>query len=181
MPPDERKQQMKAQPATRHSPKARWMVTGSVLVVLPVLALLVARPWIAGYAVQRAAGVLRDGAGCELSAGRADFALTSLTFTLQDVKLMCRPAPEPPLVVADRLSVNLAMAAMAGALAFDRIELVNPKVSWNAVSGNARTGEPRTGPLPEFNVGHIEVVGLDASRDDLIVRSSVGPRAVGVT
>ena len=150
------------QRTTRRSARARWLARGSVLVLLSVLAILVARPWIAGYALHRAAGMLRDRADCELSAGHVEVVLTSLTIRLQDVRLACRAAPEPPLMVADRVNLDLAMATMGRGLAFDRIELINPKVSWNAVSGNTRTGEPRAGPLPVFNVGHLEVVGLDA-------------------
>jgi outer membrane protein insertion porin family len=138
------------------------MASGGVLVLLLILAIFLARPWTADYALQRAAAMLLDRFDYELTAGRVEFALTSLAFTLHDVKLVRRAAPDPALVVADRVSVDLARAAIGGELVFDRIQLVNPKVSWTAAPGAARDREPPAGPPPVITVGRFEVVGLDA-------------------
>jgi outer membrane protein assembly factor BamA len=149
---------------------SRLIAGGTALLILLVLASSLARPWIAGYALQRAADALREFCDCELRASRADFALTSLAFTLDDVTIVLRSAPEQSLVVADRLSVDLGAAALGGGLVFDRIELVNPKLSWTQDPRYDRDrGRAPPSPAP-ITVGRLDVVGLDA---DITTSASV--------
>ena len=129
---------------------------------LLLLAVLWARLFVAGYAFERAAAMLRDRCDCELTAGRVELALTSLTFTLHDVRCPVQ-RPLPPLAVAERASVDTRLAATSvGEPAFDWIELINPKLSWTPASGLALRGRSQPGPLPVVTIGRLDIGGLDA-------------------
>jgi hypothetical protein len=63
------------------------------------------------------------------------------------------------------VNLDLASAALHGALAFDRIEIVDPSVSWIAGSRMPAPGVPhttRTASRPVIIVGRLDVVNLDA-------------------
>ena len=139
-----------------------WTVCGlAVLVSLFVLAL----PWATRYLVDRIAVGLRDRYDIDVSAGRVEFALRSLSFTLDDFRLATGAVPEPATVVAKRVNLDLASAALRGALAFDRIEIVDPSVSWAAGSrmpARSVPHTPRTDSGPVIIVGRLDVVNLDA-------------------
>ena len=140
-----------------------WTVCGlAVLVSLFVLAL----PWSTRYLVDRIAVLLSDRYDIDFSAGRVEFALRSLSFTLHDVRLATGAVPESATVVAKRVNLDLATAALRGALAFDRIEIVDPSVSWIAGSRMPASRVPhttRTDSRPVITVGRLDVVNLDAT------------------
>ena len=140
-----------------------WTVCGlAVLVSLFVLAL----PWSTRYLVDRIAVLLSDRYDIDFSAGRVEFALRSLSFTLHDVRLATGAVPESATVVAKRVNLDLATAALRGALAFDRIEIVDPSVSWIAGSRMPASRVPhttRTDSRPVIIVGRLDVVNLDAT------------------
>ena len=134
----------------------------AVLVSLFVLAL----PWSTRYLVDRIAVLLSDRYDIDFSAGRVEFALRSLSFTLHDVRLATRAVPESATVVAKRVNLDLATAALRGALAFDRIEIVDPSVSWIAGGRMPASRVPhttRTDSRPVITVGRLDVVNLDAT------------------
>ena len=133
----------------------------AVLVSVFVLAL----PWSTRYLVDRIAVLLSDRYGIDFSAGRVEFALRSLSFTLHDVRLATGAVPESATVVAKRVNLVLATAALRGAPAFDRIEIVDPRVSWIAGSRMSASRVPhttRTDSRPGIMVGRLDVVNLDA-------------------
>ena len=140
-----------------------WTVCGlAVLVSLFVLAL----PWSTRYLVDRIAVLLSDRYDIDFSAGRVEFALRSLSFTLHDVRLATGAVPESATVVAKRVNLDLATAALRGALAFDRIEIVDPSVSWIAGSRMPASRVPhttRTDSRPVIIVGRLDVVNLEAT------------------
>ncbi len=140
-----------------------WTVCGlAVLVSLFVLAL----PRSTRYLVDRIAVLLSDRYDIDFSARRVEFALRSLSFTLHDVRLAARAVPESPTVVAKRVNLDLATAAVRGALAFDRIEIVDPTVSWTAGSRMPASRVPhttRTDSRPVIIVGRLDVVNLNAT------------------
>jgi outer membrane protein insertion porin family len=140
-----------------------WAVCGlAVLVALFVLAL----PWSTRYLVDRVAVLLSERYDIDFSAGRVEFALRSLSFTLHDVRLATGAVPESATVVAKRVNLDLATAALRGALAFDRIEIVDPSVSWIAGGRMPASRVPRatrTDPRPVINVARLDVVNLDAT------------------
>ena len=71
----------------------RWaMWTASGLAVLVSLFVLVL-PWSTRYLVDRIAVLLSDRYDIDFSAGRVEFALSSLSFTLHDVRLATRAVP----------------------------------------------------------------------------------------
>ena len=121
-------------------------------------------PWSARYLVDRIAVGLSDQYDIDFSAGRVEFALRSLSFTLHDVRLDTRAVPESATVVAKRVNLDLATSALQGALAFDRIEVINPSVSWTAGTRTPVTRAPHTTPpdaRPVIVVGRLDVVNLD--------------------
>ena len=144
----------------------RWIVwTVCVLAVLVSLFVLVL-PWSTRYLVDRIAVVLSDRYDIDFSAGRIEFALRSLSFTLHDVRLATRAVPESATVVAKRVNLDLATAALRGALAFDRIEIIDPSVSWMAGGGTPASRVPRTtrtDSRPVIMVGRLDVVNLEAT------------------
>ena len=74
--------------------------------------------------------------------------------------------PESATVVAKRVNLDLATAALRGALAFDRIEIVDPSVSWIAGGRTPASRVPhttRTDSRPVIIVGRLDVVNLDAT------------------
>ena len=142
---------------------AVWTVSGlAVLVSLFVLVL----PWSTRYLVDRIAVLLSDRYDIDFSAGRVEFALRSLSFTLHDVRLATRAVPESATVVAKRVNLDLATAALRGALAFDRIEIVDPSVSWIAGGRMPASRVPHTTPTdsrPVITVRRLDVVNLEAT------------------
>ena len=98
----------------------------ALVVSLFVLAL----PWSTRYLVDRIAVLLSDRYAIDFSAGRVEFALTSLSLTLHDVRLATDAVPGSATVVAKRVNLDLAAAALRGELAFDQIEIVDPTVLW---------------------------------------------------
>ena len=139
-----------------------WTVCGSaVLVSLYVLAL----PWSTRYLVDRIAVLLSDRYDIDFSAGRVELAWRSLSFTLHDVRLATGAVPDSATVVAKRVNLDFATAALRGALAFDRIEIVDPSVSWSA--GGRMPGSPvpttRTDSRPVITVGRFDIVNLEAT------------------
>ena len=140
-----------------------WTVGGlAVLASLFVLAL----PYSTRYLVDRLAVSLSDRYDIDFSAGRVEFALRSLSFTLHDVRLATGAVPDSATVVARRVNLDLATAALRGALAFDRIEIVDPSVSWIAGGGMPASRVPhttRTDSRPVITVGRLDVVNLEAT------------------
>jgi outer membrane protein insertion porin family len=140
-----------------------WTVCGlAVVVSLFVLAL----PWSTRYLVDRIAVLLSDRYDIVFSAGRVEFALRSLSLTLHDVKLATGAMPESATVVARRVNLDLATAALRGDLAFDQIEIVDPTVSWIAGGRVPVSSVPhttRTASRPVISVGRLHVVNLDAT------------------
>ena len=106
-----------------------WTVCGlAVVASLFVLTL----PWSTRYLVDRIAVLLSDRYVIDFSAGRVEFALRSLSITLHDVRLATDAVPGSATVVAKRVNLDLAPAALRGELAFDQIEIVDPTVLWIA-------------------------------------------------
>jgi autotransporter translocation and assembly factor TamB len=140
-----------------------WAVSGlAVLLSLFVLVL----PWSTRYLVDRVAVLLSDRYDIDFSAGRVEFALRSLSFTLHDVRLATRAVPESATVVAKRVNLDLATAALRGDLAFDRIEIVEPRVSWIAGRRMPSSRVPHTTPTdsrPVITVRRLDVVNLEAT------------------
>ena len=139
------------------------MVCGLALVVsLFVLAL----PWSTRYLVDRIAVLLSDRYDIDFSAGRVEFALRSLSITLHDVRLATDAVPGSATVVAKRVNLDFATAALRGELAFDQIEIVDPAVLWIA---GRRAPAPivphttRTASRAVVSVGRLHVVNLDAT------------------
>ena len=133
----------------------------AVIVVLFVLAL----PWSTRYLVDHIAVVLSSQYDIHFSAGRVEFALHSLSFTLHDVTLSTKAVPQSLTVAARRVSLDLATAALRGTLAFDRIEVIDPIVSWIA-EGLPSAPVPHTTSTdsgPVIVVGRLDVVNLDAN------------------
>ena len=120
----------------------RWTVwtVCSLAVLVSLFALVL--PWSTRYLVDRIAVLLSDRYDIDFSAGRVEFSLSSLSFTLHDVRLATRAVPESSTVVAKRVNLDFATGALRGDLAFDRIEIVDPRVSWIA---GGRTRAPRVG------------------------------------
>src|SRR5687768_11361664 len=142
---------------------AVWTVSGlAVLVSLFVLVL----PWSTRYLVDRIAVLLSDRYDIDFSAGRVEFALRSLSFTLHDVRLATRAAPESATVVAKRVNLDLATATLRAARAFDRVEIVDPRASWIAGGPMPASRLPpttRTDSRPVITVGRLDVVNLEAT------------------
>ena len=140
-----------------------WTVSGlAILVSLFVLVL----PWSTRYLVDRIAVLLSDRYDVDFSAGRVEFALRSLSFTLHDVRLVTRAVPESATIVAKRVNLDLATATLRGAVAFDRIEIVDPSVSWIAGGRMPTSRVPRTtrtDSRPVITVGRLDVVNLEAT------------------
>ena len=165
------------------SPARRWTVAALCVLAVPVLLFFLVLPWAKRYAVDRAAVLLRDRYDFDFSAGRVEIALTSLSFTLHDVRLASRAAPDSLVVVAPRVSLDLAPAAIRGDLAFDRIELLNPNVSWNVGSGTSAaraTHTPHADRPSVVTVGRLDIVNLDAVGHDVLVASAHGAGTLGV-
>ena len=142
----------------------RWIVAALCAVAVLILVFLLGLPWATRYAVDRVAVLLHDRYDFDFSAGRVEVALTSLSFTLHDVRLASRAAPDSLLVVAPRVNLDLAPAAIRGDLAFDRIELVNPNVQWvtGGIPATRTTPTPHADRPPVVTVGSLDVVNLDA-------------------
>ena len=139
-----------------------WTVCGlAVLVSLFVLTL----PWSTRYLVDRIAVLLSDRYDIAFSAGRVEFAVRSLSFTLHDVRLATGAPPESATVIAKRVNLDLAAAALHGDLAFDRVEIVDPRVSWIAGSRVPASRVPHTTrtKAPPVIVGRLDIVNLDAT------------------
>ena len=150
------------------SPRARerwivWTVCGlAVVVSLFVLAL----PWSTRYLVDRIAVLLSDRYDIDFSADRVEFALRSLSLTLHDVRLATGTVAGSATVVAKRVNLDLATAALRGNLAFDRIEIVDPSVLWIAGGRIPASSVPhatRPASRPVVSVGRLDVVNLDAT------------------
>ena len=124
---------------------------------------VVTLPWATRLLVDRIAVSLRDRYDIEFSAGRVEFSLRSLSFTLHDVRLATGAVPGLGTVTAKRVNLDLAPAAVRGVLAFDRIEIVDPKVSWSAgVSAPVRRAPGTSTATPLIRVGRVDLVNLDA-------------------
>ena len=140
-----------------------WTVCGlAVVVSLFVLAL----PWSTRYLVDRIAVLLSERYDIAFSAGRVEFALRSLSLTLHDVRLATDAVPGSATVVAKRVNLDLAPAALRGDLAFDQIEIVDPSVLWIAGRRATASSVPhttRTASWPVISVGRLRVVNLDAT------------------
>ena len=140
-----------------------WTVSGlAVVVSLFVLAL----PWSTRHLVDRIAVLLSDRYDIDFSAGRVEFALRSLSLTLHDVRLATDAVPGSATVVAKRVNLDLAPAALRGDLAFDQIEIVDPSVLWVAgdrVPASSVPHTTRTASRPVITVGRLHVVNLDAT------------------
>ena len=92
--------------------------------------------------------------------------MRSLSLTLHDVRLATGAVPGSATVVAKRVNLDLAPAALRGDLAFDQIEIVDPSVSWIAGGGVPASSVPhttRTASRPVIIVGRLHVVNLDAT------------------
>src|SRR5678815_1601231 len=106
----------------------RWLVwTVCGLAVLGSL-FVVTLPWSTRLLVDRIAASLKDRYDIDFSAGRVEFSLRSLSFTLDDVRLATAAVPGSGTVAARRVNLDLAPAALHGVLAFDRVEIVDPEV-----------------------------------------------------
>ncbi len=134
----------------------------AVVVSLFALAL----PWSTRYLVDRIAVLLSDRYDIEFSAGRVEFALRSFSLTLHDVRLATGDVPGSATVVAKRVNLDLAPAALRGDFAFDQIEIVDPSVLWIAGGGVPASSAPhttRTASRPVINIGRLHVVNLNAT------------------
>ena len=148
----------------------RWTVwtVCSLAVLVSLFALVL--PWSTRYLVDRIAVLLSDRYDIDFSTGRVEFALRSLSFTLHDVRLATGGVPESATVVAKRVNLDLSTAALRGALAFDRIEIVDPSVSWIAGGPMPASRLPhttRTDSRPVITVGRLDVVNLEATASSL--------------
>ncbi len=123
-------------------------------------------PWSTRYLVDRIALLLSDRYDIEFSAGRVEFALRSFSLTLHDVRLATGDVPGSATVVAKRVNLDLAPAALRGDFAFDQIEIVDPSVLWIAGGGVPASSAPhttRTASRPVINIGRLHVVNLNAT------------------
>jgi len=137
-----------------------WTVCGlAVLVSLFVLAL----PWSTRYLVDRVTVLWSDRYDIDFSAGRVEFSLRSLSFTLDDVRLATAAVPGSGTVAARRVNLDLAPAALHGVLAFDRVEIVDPEVSWSAGGRTPSSRVQRATGSPVIKVGRLDLVNLDAT------------------
>jgi outer membrane protein insertion porin family len=140
-----------------------WTLCGiAILVVLFVLAL----PWSTRYLVDRIAGALSERYDIDFSAGRVEFALRSLSFTLHDVRLTTEAIPQSATLAAKRVNLDLATAALRGDLAFDRVQVVDPSVAW--IAGDRAAGARATPPTriaspADIVIGRLDIVNLDAT------------------
>ena len=144
----------------------RWIVWTLCGLAVLVSLLVATLPWSTRYLVDRIGVLLSDRYDIDFSAGRVEFALSSLSFTLHDVRLATAAAPDAATVVAKRVNLDLATSALRGALAFDRIEVVDPSVSWIAGSRMPASRVPRTTDTdasPLFVVRRLDVVNLEAT------------------
>src|SRR5688572_22702726 len=144
----------------------RWIVWTVCGLGLVVSLFVLAAPWSTRYLVDRIAVLLSDRYAIDFSAGRVEFAFRSLSLTLHDVRLATDAVPGSATVVARRVNLDLAPAALRGDLAFDQIEIVDPSVLWVAggdVPASRAPDTTRAASSPAISIGRLNVVNLNAT------------------
>ncbi len=144
----------------------RWIVLTVCGLAVVVSLFVLALPWSTRYLVDRIAVLLSDRYDIDFSAGRVEFALRSFSLTLHDVRLATGDVPGSATVVAKRVNLDLATAALRGDFAFDQIEIVDPSVLWIAggrVPASSVPHTTRTASRPVISIGRLHVVNLNAT------------------
>jgi outer membrane protein insertion porin family len=143
---------------------------GIVLLAVP---LVLSTTWAKSFVLERASAWAGSRFGVDVRATRLDYSLTALSFRLEEVSIADRTAAGQPFFRAAQVEIDLAASALGGRLDVDRIHLRRPSIVLDSTTRPRRPAgtpdsppRPRPAPFPLFEIGTLEIEGLDLVAGD---------------